>query len=142
MARPSLSTITLGSNSNTFRTGATTYLQILMLPPKKTGGLPVALWQLHSVETGSHPHVSRLPDTVNIVVLHPGVITGTGLHQECLYKIEGTYVSVDTFRLLSTTSKETSSDVIIQNSMSHNLPYEELETLLYQAMAMSDGLGE
>ena len=49
---------------------------------------------------------------------------------------------VDTFRLLSTTSKETSSDVIIQNSMSHRLPYEELETLLYQAMAMSDGLGE
>ena len=93
MARPSLSTITLGSDSNTFRTGATSYLQILMLPPKKTGGLPVALWQLHSVETGSHPHVSRLPDTVNIVVLHPGVITGTGLHQECLYKIEGTYVS-------------------------------------------------
>ena len=87
MARPSLSTITLGSNSNTFRTGATTYLQILMLPPKKTGGLPVALWQLHSVETGSHPHVSRLPDTVNIVVLHPGVITGMGMHQECFYKI-------------------------------------------------------
>ena len=53
------------------------------------GGLPVALWQLHSVETGResgrwHPHVSCLPDTVNIVVLCP-VITGTGLHQECLY---------------------------------------------------------
>ena len=42
----------------------------------------------------SHPQVSCLPDTVNIVVLRPGVITGTGLRQECLYKIVGTYIKL------------------------------------------------
>ena len=163
MARPSLWTITLGSNSNTLRTRATTYLKILMLPSKKTGGLPVALWQLHSVETGplgrilEYPVCQTLSTSLSYTRRHNRNGTASGMFVQnsniryymkiCLKTsdknlracrkcyVQSNFVKVmfeaDTLRLLSTTSKETSSDVIIQNSMSHNLPYEELETLLY-----------
>ena len=97
MARPSLWTITLRSSYNTFEGGATimTYLQILMcwnrVAVKEDGRTSCGSVATSFRGNGSgrwHPHVSCLPDTVNIVVLRP-VITGTGLHQECFYKIAG-----------------------------------------------------
>ena len=97
---PSRPPLPSGQTPTLWEVGAATYLQILTLPSKKTGRLPVALRQLHSVERNPvggilllppnppppPPNVSCLLDTVNIAVLHP-VITGTGLHQECLNRI-------------------------------------------------------
>ena len=87
-------TITFGSNSNTLRSWGHDISPDSDVAVKEDGTTSCgsAATSFRGKEPGWRhpptppPNVSCLLDTVNIAVLHP-VITGTGLHQECLNRI-------------------------------------------------------
>lgn len=88
------STITFGSNYNTLRSWGCDISPDSDVAVKEDGTTSCgsAATSFRGKEPGWRhpptppPNVSCLLDTVNIAVLHP-VITGTGLHQECLNRI-------------------------------------------------------